>query len=111
MDNSLKDLLEAEKKAEIIVQRGEQQSAEISRKALADAHAIEQQFIDRIPEMHQSFRDKALEKAEQTIAEIKLRYDERNKELRELAQQHADEAVEQAIHLILSAHPTDPSKP
>ncbi len=102
MDESLKELLEAEKQAEQIVQEGEKQSEEISRKALSDAHAIEQQFIDRIPEMHQSFTDKAQEKAQRTIAEIKLRYDERNKELRELADQHAEEAVEQAIKLILS---------
>lgn len=102
MDESLKELLEAEKQAERVVQEGEIQSEEISHKALADAHAIEQQFIDRIPDMHQSFTDKAHEKAQRTIAEIKLRYDERNKELRDLADQHADEAVEQAIKLILS---------
>lgn len=102
MDESLKDLLEAEKQAELIVQEGEVRSDEISRKALADAHAIEQQFVDRIPELHQSFSDKAREKAQQSIAEIKLRYEERNKELRELADQHAEEAIEQAISLILS---------
>lgn len=107
MDELLKDLLEAEEKAEHIVQQGEQHSEELSRKALADAHAIEQQFLDRIPEMHRSFSDKAREKAQQTIAEIQLRYDERNKELRELADQHADEAVEEAIELILSTRHID----
>lgn len=103
MDESLKDLMEAENQAELIVQEGEIRSEEITRKALADAQAIEQQFIDRIPELHKSFSDKAREKAQQAIAEIKLRYEERNEELRTLADQHADEAIEQAISLILSS--------
>ena len=111
MDKSLKDLLEAEKRAERIVQQGERKSEEISRKALADAHAIEQQFIDRIPELHKSFSDKAEERAAQTIAEIKLRYDERNKELRDLAEQHAGEAVEQAVQLILNTRQVDDGMP
>ena len=103
MDESLKDLMEAESQAELIVQEGEIRSEEITRKALSDAHAIEQQFIDRIPELHKSFSDKARDKAEHAIAEIKLRYEERNEELRKLADQHADEAIEQAISLILSS--------
>ena len=101
MDESLKQLLDAEQQAERIVREGEVVSEEITQKAMADAKAIEQQFVDRIPEMYKSFADKAQDKAEQTIAEIKLRYDERNKELRLLAEQHSDEAVEQAIRLIL----------
>ncbi len=103
MDESLKELLDAEQQAERIVREGELASEEITRKAMDDARAIEQQFHDRIPDLYKSFADKAHDKAEQTIAEIKLRYDERNKELRQLAEQHSDEAVEQAIRLILKA--------
>jgi V/A-type H+-transporting ATPase subunit G/H len=101
VDESLKELLEAEQEAERIVREGEVASEEITRKALADAEAIEKQFVDRIPELYKSFADKAHDKAEQTIAEIKLRYDERNKELRRLAEQHEEEAIEQAMRLIL----------
>ena len=67
-----------------------------------DARALEQQFHDRLPELHQSFSDKAHERAVQSIAEIKVRYDERNKELRSLAEQHAEDAIEHAVKLILS---------
>ncbi len=102
MDDSLKKLLEAEKQAEQIVLEGEKHSDEILRQAHADAHALEQQFIDRIPEMHQLFTDKSHQKAEQTIAELKLRYDERNKELSKLAMEHRGEAAEQALKLILA---------
>jgi vacuolar-type H+-ATPase subunit H len=103
MDESLKELLEAEKKAEEIVALGEKKRDEIIQQAIDDARALEQQFHDRAPEMHQSFSDKAHERAAQSIAEIKLRYDERNKELRSLAEQHTEEAVEHALKLILAA--------
>lgn len=102
VEDTLKDLLEAEKQAERIVQEGEREAEDIMRKARADAQAIEQKFVERIPELHQSFIDKAHDKAQQTIAEIKLRYDERNTELRELAETHSDEAVEISVRMILS---------
>ena len=102
MDESLKDLLEAEHQAEAIVAQGEQQRDDIIQQAVDDARALEQQFHDRLPEMYQSFTDKAHERAAQSIAEIKVRYDERNKELRGLADQHAEDAIEHAVKLILS---------
>jgi len=101
MDDSLKDLLEAESEAEEIVSDGETERDVIVQKALDDAHAMEQQFKNRLPEMYKSFSDKAVERAVQTIAELKLRYDERNQELREMAQEHQQEALSYAIDLIL----------
>jgi vacuolar-type H+-ATPase subunit H len=103
MDESLKELLEAEQQAEGIVAQGEQKRDEIIQQAVDDARALEQQFHDRVPEMYQSFTDKGHERAAQSIAEIKVRYDERNKELRTLADQHAEDAVEHAVKLILAA--------
>jgi vacuolar-type H+-ATPase subunit H len=102
MDDSLKELLEAEQQAENIVAQGEQKRDDIIQQAVDDARALEQQFHDRVPEMYQSFTDKAHERAAQSIAEIKVRYDERNKELRTLADQHAEDAIEHAVKLILS---------
>ena len=101
MGDSLKDLLQAEAEAEAIVADGERQRDSIVQKALDDAREMEQQFRDRLPEMHQSFVDKAQKRAEQTIAEIKLRYDERNKLLRDLAARHEQEALDRAVALIL----------
>lgn len=103
MDDSLKDLLQAESEAEAIVSKGEKEKDGIVQKSLDDAYHMEQQFQQRLPEMHQSFIDKAHERAEQTILEMKLRYDERNKELRELAGKHHQEALQQAIELILNS--------
>ena len=102
MDDSLKDLLQAEKEAEAIVARGEKERDKIIREALDDSLEMEEKFRARLPEMYQSFLDKAEERAAQTIAEMKLRYDEHNKELRGLAAKHEKEALENAIGLILS---------
>lgn len=101
MDESLKNLLQAETEAEAIVSGGEQRRDEIIQQALTDAHDMERQFKERLPELHQSFLDKAEERAEQTIAEMKLRYDERSKELRDLANRHQHEALQHAIELVL----------
>ncbi len=103
MGDSLKDLLEAEAEAEAIVTAGEEERDKIIQKALDDALDMERQFKDRLPEMQQSFIDKAQERAAQTIAEMKLRYDERNKTLRELAGKHEKEALDRAIVLVLAS--------
>ncbi len=108
MGDSLKDLLEAEKEAEAIVAKGEQERDRIVQKSLEDARDLEQQFLARLPEMQQSFLDKAEQRAEQTIAEMKLRYDERNKRLRELAKKHEREALDHAIDCIIERDASAP---
>lgn len=100
MSDSLKDLLEAERKAETIVVDGEKERDRIVQKSLDDAREMEQQFLDRLPEMQHSFLDKAAQRAQQTIAEMKLRYDERNKKLRDLAKKHEEEALDHAVDFI-----------
>jgi vacuolar-type H+-ATPase subunit H len=106
MSDSLKELLAAEQEAEEIVSRGEHERDRIIRKSLGDAAEMEQQFRDRLPELRQSFTDKAEQRAAQTIAELKLRYDERNKMLRELAGKHEKEALEHSVALILETGET-----
>jgi len=44
MDDSLKDLLNAESEAEAIVSKGEQERDAIVKKSLDDAYDMEQQF-------------------------------------------------------------------
>ncbi len=101
MGDSLRDLLQAETEAEEIVARGEKERDAIVQKSLDDSFDIEKQFKARLPEIYQSFLDKAQERADQSIAEMKLRYDEHNKELRVLAERHEKEALEKAVALIL----------
>ena len=101
MEDSIYDLLDVEKEAEQIVLEGEKERENIRQKALDDANATLKQFNDRLPELHQSFHEKADERATQSIAELKLRYDERNRELRNLAEKHEKEALTEAIGLLL----------
>jgi hypothetical protein len=101
MDESIYDLLKVEQEAEQIVLNGEKEREAIRQKALDDANATIKQFNDRLPEMHQSFLDKAQERADQNIAELKLRYNERNQELRALAEEHEEEALNEAIKHLL----------
>ena len=107
MSDSLKALLEAEVEAEAIVSCGEDERDKIIQKSLDDALDMERQFKVRLPEMQQSFIDKAHQRAAQTVAEIKLRYDERNKMLRKLADEHEKEAIEHAMALILDTDRAD----
>ena len=101
MGDSLKDLLQAETEAEAIVARGEKERDANVQQSLDDSLELEKQFQARLPEIYQSFLEKAQERADQSIAEMKLRYDEHNKELRILADKHEKEALENAITLIL----------
>lgn len=101
MSDSLKDLLQAETEAEAIVARGEKERDARIQQSLDDSLEMEKQFQARLPEISQSFLDKAQERADQTIAEMKLRYDEHTKELRVLADKHENEALENAITLVL----------
>lgn len=102
LGDSLKDLLSAETEAEAIVALGENERDRIIKKALDDALEMEHQFLERLPEMQKSFIDKAQQRAAQTMAELKLRNDEHNKQLRDLAARHENEAIELALALLLN---------
>ena len=97
MDDSIYELLKIEQQAEQIVLDGEKERENIKQKAINDANATIEQFNNRLPELRQSFLDKANERAEQSISELKLRYNERNQELRKLAAEHEHEALEVAL--------------
>ncbi|MGD8275396.1 MAG: ATPase [Thiohalocapsa sp.] len=101
MDETLKRLLDAEMRAERIAQDAEQERERIIQAAMADARAEDQRFTARVPDLHRGFIDKAQERAEQTIAELKRRYDERHVQLRDLAEQREDEALDVAFTLLI----------
>jgi len=101
MDDTLKRLLDAEMRAETIAQEAEQERERIIQTAMADAKAEDQRFTARVPDLHRGFIRKAEERAEQTVAELKRRYDERHVQLRNLAEERELEALEQAFALLL----------
>ena len=102
MDESLQRLLDAEARAEQIVQQADAERERIIQGALMEARAEEDRFEGRIPELHKSFVEKAEARAEQTSAEIKRRFDERHAQLRNYAEQREAEALEAAFSLLIA---------
>jgi V/A-type H+-transporting ATPase subunit G/H len=105
MDNTLQRLLDAELRAEKLAQHAEAERERIIQGALLEAQAEEERFKARIPELHAAFVDKAESRAEQTIAELKRRYDERHAQLRDLAQEREDDALEAAFAVLIGPDP------
>jgi L-lactate utilization protein LutC len=101
MDDTLKRLLEAELRAEQVVADAKAKREEITRQALEEARHAEHRFGTRVVDIHGAFIDKAKARAEQTIAELQRRYDERSKDLRESAEEREADAVEAALALLL----------
>jgi hypothetical protein len=103
MDDTLQRLLAAEMRAEKIAQQAEQDQERVIHKALSDAKAENDRFTARIPDLHRSFIAKAEERADQNIAELRRRYDERHIQLRDQAEQREDEAVAAAFQVLIDA--------
>lgn len=102
MDDILKRLLDAEQQAADAVEKAKAEREKITRTALDEAHHSEQQFIARIPEIHESFLSKAQDRAQQTVAELQRRSDEHSRELRQMAETHEREAVEAALAILIN---------
>lgn len=105
MEEILKRLLDAEAKAEEIVEAANGKREHVISQALENSRAAEARFEARIPEIQTSFSERAEERASQAVAELQRRYEERHRYLRELAETHEQEALEAAIAVIL-----DPAK-
>jgi V/A-type H+-transporting ATPase subunit G/H len=101
MDDTLNRLIEAETRAESLAQEAEREQERIIQAALAEAKALDERFTARIPDLHREQINKAEERAGQTVAELKRRYDERHVELRDMAEQREDDALRAAFRLLL----------
>ncbi|AGA90282.1 hypothetical protein Thimo_1493 [Thioflavicoccus mobilis 8321] len=101
MDTTLQRLLDAEMRAERIAQQAEAEQEKIVQAAVKEARAEEERLTARIPELHRTQIDKAQERAEQTVAELKRRYDERHARLRDMAEQHEEDALEAAFQILI----------
>ncbi len=101
MDDTLKRLLDAEMRAEKIARQAEAERENIIQGALLEARAEDERFESRIPDLHGSFVVKADSRAEQTVSELKRRYDERHSQLRNLADEREDDALEAAFSLLM----------
>lgn len=102
MDDTLQRLLDAEVRAEKIAQQAEAEQEQIIQAAMQEARAEEGRFVSRIPDLHRGYITKAQERAEQTVAELKRRYDERHVQLRNMAEEREEEALAAAFQVLVS---------
>lgn len=107
VDDTLKRLLAAENRARELVEKAEADSDQKIQTALHEAHQQEERFQARIPELHASFLDKADQRAEQTVAEMERRFEERLGQLRDAAESHEDEALEAGFRELLGKGQTE----
>ncbi|KFI22261.1 hypothetical protein [Nitrosococcus oceani] len=98
---TLKRLLEAELRAQALVDQASQERDKIIHQALAEARRAEERFAIRIPELQQSFVSRAESRAEQTMSELTRRYGEREGEIEALARKRQEEASEAALARLL----------
>ncbi|NKN32583.1 ATPase [Marichromatium bheemlicum] len=101
MDDTLKRLLDVEMHAERLAQQAETEQGRIVDQAMAEARAEQARFTARIPELRQGFIAKAGARAEQSIAELRRRYDERHIALRNQAEEREHEALEAAFQVLI----------
>jgi vacuolar-type H+-ATPase subunit H len=102
VDDTLQRLLDAEVRAEKLAQQAEAEQEQIIQAALQEARADDERFVARIPDLHRGYIVKAQERAEQTVAELKRRYDERHVQLRNQAEQREEEALAAAFQVLVS---------
>jgi V/A-type H+/Na+-transporting ATPase subunit G/H len=103
MDDTLKRLLAAENAASDLVKKAQAESERLVQTALHEAHQQEERFQARIPELHASFLEKSDQRAQQTVAEMERRFEERLTQLREAAEVHEESALDAAFDRLLGS--------
>lgn len=101
VEDELKRLLDAELRAEALVDHADAEREAIIHKALDDARIAEERFQAQIPELRASFLEKAEDRAAQAVAEVTRRYEERADRLRALAREREREAIDAAVAWVL----------
>jgi vacuolar-type H+-ATPase subunit H len=101
VDDQLQRLLEAEARAQAIIDDASHERKRMIEDALAAARDAEARFDAGKAELRAPFLNEARGHAEQAIAELTRKHEERQRTLRELASRHESEAVEAALTLLL----------
>jgi vacuolar-type H+-ATPase subunit H len=101
MEEVLQRLLKAESAAEAIAKEADAERERLVEDAKAEAVAAEQKFLQRLPDIRASLLEKAEANAQQTLTELKRRYEERHADLRAIASEHEREAVKAVLAILL----------
>lgn len=101
MDDPLHRLLEAETRAQAVIESADRERQRIIDETLAAARSAEARFAAGRAELRAPFLNEAQGQAEQAVAELTRKYGERQRTLRDLAARHETEAVDAALNLLL----------
>ena len=101
MDDPLKRLLEAEARAQGIIDAASMERQRLLDEALAAAREAEVRFEAGRAELRAPFVKEANSRADQAVAELARKYEERQRNLRDLSSRHEQEAVDAALNLLL----------
>jgi len=101
MSSDLQRLLDAEARAEAIVAAADQERQRIIDQTLAEVAAAEARFEASLAQIRAPFIEEAEARAEQGVAELKRKYEERQHALRELAERHEAEAIEAGLAMLI----------
>lgn len=104
MEDILKRLLNAELKAQEIVNQVKKERDLLINEARNEVLRAEERFNARIPEIYTSFSDKAQERADQVIHELRRRRDERCHKLESEADKRQDKAVKAVLEKLLNVN-------
>lgn len=101
MEDQLKRLLEAEARAQAIIEGSGQDRQRLLDQALASVHEAEARFEASRADLRAPFLKEAHGRADQAVAELTRKYEERQRNLRDMASRHEQEAVDAALALLL----------
>ena len=101
MEDPLKRLLEAEARAQGIIDAASGERQRMLDEALAAAREAELRFEAGRADLRAPFLREAHARADQVVAELARKYEERQRNLRDLASRHEQEAVDAALNLLL----------
>lgn len=101
MEDQLKRLLEAEARAQAIIDAASAERQRLLDEALASTHENEARFEANRAELREPLVKEARIRADHIVAELTRKYEERQRGLRDMAGRHEQEAVEAALNLLL----------
>jgi len=101
MEDQLKRLLEAEARAQAIIDAASSERQRMLDEALASTRENEARFEANRLDLRAPLMKEAHARAEHSVAELSRKYEERQRGLRDLAGRHEQEAVDAALALLL----------
>jgi len=101
VDDQLQRLLEAEARAQGVIDAASHERQRMVDEALAAVRDAEARFEAGRAGLRAPFLNEAHGRAEQAVAELTRKYGERQRMLRDLASRHESEAVDAALALLL----------